>query len=569
MDVAGLVFAIGSIVPVCSSGYEALTSMKNFRKDSIALFWRLKIEEYRFICWAQANGFDTKPSGSQPTTVSSPQATSLATLRLVHGILSAVEALFLDADTMVTRYGLKRLDIPPSLPTPMRGNSLAPKRTFSLQRVTWVLHDKKAFERLVTELRGFNDGLADTMTSLSQQSLAFGVRSGVVSVARAADDLLAIRQVSGGNDEIQQVVQFKELNLANDSDAKTTPTDLWTLEIPFFEVQLEPSIASVDAMKVSLARRNGRHILVEWKYYDASEELLFLGRSIERMQRLVRLLSATPIPRDFRTIRAEGYLHDRFSSRLGIVYPLPTEAAVPRPTVSGEVSPNKPWMTLAEAIGSNRKMPILGHRIELGLLLVKAIIQLHATGWFHKSLETRNILFFGAPDASISSSAQTPDIDIRQPHIVGFEYSRPSATSEISDGKIGLWLTCDPAYVHPAYLQILKQGSSSANPLSTHDDRARFKAEYDMFSLGCLLLEIGLWRSLSSYCKPEYLAGDPTVWAVRLVQKFVPELGPRCGLRYQNAVLDLLFRGGGFGGQDTGAPLTNFELLQLVGSIRI
>jgi hypothetical protein len=90
-----------------------------------------------------------------------------------------------------------------------------------------------------------------------------------------------------------------------------------------------------------------------------------------------------------------------------------------------------------------------------------------------------------------------------------------------------------------------------------------------MFSLGCLLLEIGLWRSLSAYCKPEYLAGDPTVWAARLVQKFVPELGSRCGLRYQNAVLDLLFRGGGFGGQGTSVLLTNFELLQLVESIRI
>lgn len=56
---------------------------------------------------------------------------------------------------------------------------------------------------------------------------------------------------------------------------------------------------------------------------------------------------------------------------------------------------------------------------------------------------------------------------------------------------------------------------------------------YDVFSVGLLLLEIGLWRPLHSFWKPKY---DRALFHDRLQKYYVPKLASKCGTRYMNLV---------------------------------
>jgi hypothetical protein len=77
------------------------------------------------------------------------------------------------------------------------------------------------------------------------------------------------------------------------------------------------------------------------------------------------------------------------------------------------------------------------------------MIQLHATGWLHKGYESRSVIFFldnmtdGTNETGECQDMETSSalpVDIRQPKIVGFEYSRPSNNAELSENNVSFWI---------------------------------------------------------------------------------------------------------------------------------
>jgi hypothetical protein len=137
----------------------------------------------------------------------------------------------------------------------------------------------------------------------------------------------------------------------------------------------------------------------------------------------------------------------------------------------------------------------LQNRIDLAKALATTLYHLHAVQWVHKSLNPDNILIFAtaAPNG-------VELIDWSRPYLVGFDLSRTNqGYSNMSPPEIR-WETA--AYVHPVY----RRGHSP-------DTRKRFKRSFDLYSLGVLLLEIGIldcfkhskyrlnseWSELKSY----------------------------------------------------------------------
>jgi hypothetical protein len=77
---------------------------------------------------------------------------------------------------------------------------------------------------------------------------------------------------------------------------------------------------------------------------------------------------------------------------------------------------------------------------------------------------------------------------------------------------------------------------------------------------------------LADIWKPEYKDLAPASWPQHLQQKWVPELGGRCGEIYQRVVLDLLTRldDGALSMRDNHrAPMTNFELVRSLESLNV
>ena len=136
--------------------------------------------------------------------------------------------------------------------------------------------------------------------------------------------------------------------------------------------------------------------------------------------------------------------------------------------------------------GNNRaRIPSLGDRFFIAWSLASAVFSIHSSGWVHKNIWSRGILVFEQNGRPV-------------PHLVGWTMARPlsayykglslEAAQERAKGKIhnpGVDLEAH-LYRHPdRYLQTV-QG---------------FDATHDLYSLGVILLEIGLWRPLSELYK--------------------------------------------------------------------
>lgn len=116
------------------------------------------------------------------------------------------------------------------------------------------------------------------------------------------------------------------------------------------------------------------------------------------------------------------------------------------------------------------KLP-LAQRFQIAKDVATAVGTLHADGWVHKSLRSENIVLF-------TSSNSDTTAEYSQPYLVGFDYSRQenAATDR----------TWDEDHERNLYRHPDRQGP----PL------VGFTRNHDLYALGLVLLEIGMWRPL-------------------------------------------------------------------------
>lgn len=248
-------------------------------------------------------------------------------------------------------------------------------------------------------------------------------------------------------------------------------------------------------------------VVIEWVDYDA-EDLGLKFVHLRRLDDLARMMhSAMDRHPDLHTLDCLGYTDDVARSRYGLVY------KAPRPTFS----------TLHDLIaGSDLKTPDLDARVRLARTLAVALWSLHSLDWLHKSLCANNILFF--PSAA-SAAATKPTAgaavvpDIAAPFLVGFDAARPDLDTDMS-----------VAPRNPSILDLHRHPTSVRRGLSPKP----YCKAYDIYSLGLVLLEIGLWKVLQTFYKPHYSAErwrDKTILPV-----LVPGLGNKTGRLYRNVV---------------------------------
>jgi hypothetical protein len=209
---------------------------------------------------------------------------------------------------------------------------------------------------------------------------------------------------------------------------------------------------------------------------------------------------------DLHTIDCLGYTDDTSHSRFGVVYD----------------SPASSFSTLYSIISSNDyRTPDLGDRFKLAHSLAVGLWSFHSLDWLHKSVCSHNILFF---PSAISDSASKPTVnaalvpDISSPFLLGFDSSRPEQVVEMS-----------VASRNPSSLDLHRHPSSLEGI-----DRKPYCKGFDIYSLGLVMLEIGLWKILQAYYKPHYTAQRFRDRVV--VGLLVPGLGSKTGSAYRQVV---------------------------------
>lgn len=98
--------------------------------------------------------------------------------------------------------------------------------------------------------------------------------------------------------------------------------------------------------------------------------------------------------------------------------------------------------------------------------------------------------------------------------LTGYELARPSGLYEVTVGPSGHALNL---YVHPVY----------------RSGNVRYCRIFDIYSLGVILLEIGLWRRVGSDLD---VRQSPARVQEILVQACKEELGPAMGWNYRELV---------------------------------
>ena len=131
-------------------------------------------------------------------------------------------------------------------------------------------------------------------------------------------------------------------------------------------------------------------------------------------------------------------------------------------------------------------LPSLSYRMKVAHALAQTVLQLHTSGWLHKGLRPQHVLFF---DGSDDEHPEKPRF--RGPFIAGFEYARVDNPLEMTED----------APSSPEF-DLYRHPDTFCNP------RPPFRKAFDLFALGCILLEVALWKALPEVLHS--LRGTPT-----------------------------------------------------------
>ena len=256
-----------------------------------------------------------------------------------------------------------------------------------------------------------------------------------------------------------------------------------------------------------------QRVLVEWKHYGEHWNTN-AKEFVERTAGLAQLLGSIQKPEYLRILHCSGFYNAPDKLALGLVFDFPHDESESQLITLRNIYDEDLVRRNARNEGSSK--PLLGDRFRLAHALAASLLEFHKLGWLHKSISSYNIVFF---KSNHSSQADLWEL-LKRPYVVGFEHSRPNEeqafTSRLEQAHLD--------YQHPDFI-----------------DGARFRPEFDFYSLGIVLLEIGLWKSIDQMTEGDDWEGiSRDMFRGRLLTRRVPQLGQSMGARYRKAVAECL-----------------------------
>ncbi|KAL0939205.1 uncharacterized protein CTRU02_205815 [Colletotrichum truncatum] len=587
----GVVGFLGQLFDGCVKAYGYFTAAANLDTDSARLLCKVRIEEMRLVVWGREWGVaEGKLEAHLKSRECNPQMAQLA-----EGIMRELHATVTDFQRLRERYGFveegpsvggegAKTVIMPDRSKEKKGAAVreekdqktkVPEKSWRKEiskRAKWVIADKEKFTALLKDLKDFNDGLEQLFPPSRLPSLHRAWRHSLLDSAQRDLSQLTLLESSSADSypQLNASANLKKLRINLDAKPQASFRPTFAFKVPRSDLDIAPlPLGNGDPVGVSSSenstgsnksskskssagkggeggnggvgtttttttttttRIHASHathgpVLLEWVEYDPQDtEERFLH--LRRLDDLARMMhSASDRHPDLHTIDCVGYTDDTANARYGLVYRCPVLPSIPSsPTTATTAAVRaSSHSTLHTLIAStDLKTPDLDDRIALACTLSCALWSLHSLDWLHKSICSANILFFpsavsASAERATASAALVPDIGA--PYLVGFDASRPDFDAEMS---------VNPR--NPSILDLHRDPRSLGTGLS----RRQYCKSYDIYSLGLVLLEIGLWKALQTYYKPHYSAER---WRDRIILPvLVPGLGSKTGKLYKQVV---------------------------------
>lgn len=263
---------------------------------------------------------------------------------------------------------------------------------------------------------------------------------------------------------------------------------------------------------------DGRPAITECRTYTAET----FSHTQNGMNNLCALLALDKDER-FRLPKAEGLYHDEDAQNFHMVI---LSASV------GAANASDIWSLNRSIAESNMKLstapqikpPPLDVRMKLALDIAVTVAKFHSVGWLHQGIQSRNIALAVDPKDGPSYA---------HPFFLGYSKARPVSVSSFVDND-----PLNNLYRHPARWQ--PQTGTKIPHTALHD----------LYSLGIVLLEIGLWKATTDMLKAIRTGQkfDIRQWTKgshvqEVLLKFTSQLGFIAGSVYQEIVAVLLTAG--------------------------
>lgn len=277
-------------------------------------------------------------------------------------------------------------------------------------------------------------------------------------------------------------------------------------------------------------------IFIEWKELSNRWE----GRGEDQLNiinSLVNLLDPhiTELPETVRTRVPEcrGYFFDENTKRFAFVYRLRSsiqdclpsllsihdiirltsfdeiDKAVDDKVQSGELNQDDFSNEVRSRCKAAGPPADLGDIFQLAYNLASCLLAVHRAGWLHKNISSHQLLVFAtSPNAAYAQ-------DTKHAILTGFNDSRPDILKYTLGPKDGF-----KYYKHPKYLP-----------------DTNFSMPFDYYSLGIVLLELGLWQTMALIGKTDSrLEESSSLRMETLLASYIPMLGHKTGRIYQKVV---------------------------------
>lgn len=258
-------------------------------------------------------------------------------------------------------------------------------------------------------------------------------------------------------------------------------------------------------------------VLVEYANFDSTYRDTGVPPPLQRLESLAAFLQ--PMRAESQTnLSLLGYFEDANQPRIGLVYDLPY--AIQNRLQTGTTSePLAPLSLLklvqksskSQSIANDVPAPALENRFRMALRLTEQLHSLHARELAHGNINSSSIIFTTTTNESETSRLE----QLRKPLWASFD----------------LFSKCTIEGVRRAInFNIYRHPLDEPNN-TTREFAADMK--YDLYGLGLVLLEIGLWTPVGDLYKPKYTLPD---FKLRLEKIWIPKLGAKCGSAYMRAV---------------------------------
>ncbi|KAL8774236.1 MAG: hypothetical protein Q9209_000987 [Squamulea sp. 1 TL-2023] len=502
MSAGGLEYAAGAgglislsltLFRGCIQGFEIIQRAAHAGSEADNFRCKLEVEQYRLIQWAEQIGLEDQPSERLNWT-------------LVRDILKQLEALLLDTQNLKKRY---RLDLVPidsdasapetSAPPetrfgkllsklrpdfPLASSRIIHESNGTIRKLRWAIFDRTKAAILVKDIVHFNNCLHSLLDNANQEfikSAQGSVLRDIISRSNVTSELEAIKQLLSPSyvaapAAVAAAASLKQIRLvlglgpSVDSDgqpAQRAPPEGIKIKL----VQLKPNLLQRESSRLSpcgreLARYKTNPVIVEWKLIDSEHE-----KELKTRIDQVAILLAHTYDTSFHSLHCIGFLpkdasYQPYDDNLicyGLVFELTISANIPASIL--------PVIRPLSTLFADARKPSLNERRDIALALAETMLQLHTSGWLHKGIRSDNVLYFDTDDSRWDFS------NANGPFLAGYEYARPTTA-------------------HTEAMPAVPEQEMYRHPKGQGLTRATFRRSFDLFALGCVLLEIGLWCDL-------------------------------------------------------------------------